>query len=91
MSVAPALASPIVTPAKGFDWRFIRRGLAPDSSGNCCHCKAGSTDLERRAVAVSAALVGRAEQVAVGVGDQAGQGVSPSEPLKLTSVVGALA
>ena len=49
-------------------------------------------DLEHRAVPVRAAALRRAEQVAVGVGDQAaGRRRCRSLPLKLTRVVGVLA
>ena len=51
----------------------------------------GLDDLEHRAAVVRPAVRCRAEQVAVGVGDQAAVRVWPLEPLKLTSVVGVLA
>ena len=54
--------------------------------------EAAAGDLEHRAVAVRPAAACRAEQVAVGVGDQAADTESaPLVPLKLTRVVGVLA
>ena len=58
------------------------RGAGVDRRGD----RASILDLEHRAVAVQSAL-GRAEQVAVGVGGQPRTGSVPLAPLKLNKVV----
>ena len=65
---------------------------ADQGGGGAGVAAGGLGDLEHRAVAVRPAAGCRAEQVAVGVGDQAGlTDTAPLAPLKLTRVVGVLA
>ena len=50
--------------------------------------KAAVGNLEYRAIVICSAIHRRAEQVTVGIGNQAGQGWAPLLPLKLRRVVG---